>query len=327
MLKERVKMKQIVYDVDHLQDFDTEWLLHKKCSEWWYATSILKDEHNNLYSCQFTFLRMRLLPFFKPYILMSAVTDFQTKKHYYTQEFTLSSKNVEISKNKVSCAKAAMLKNDDGMIMKSIGEKFSYELNLAYGKGAYWHCDNGKLYMGIKDEKQTTFYYSYTNMPTTGTIILNDQSIKVTGTTWFDKQGGTFNFMNTKTHWEWFSMRFYDNEEIMLFNFPHQQYGDGTYIKKDLTRNRLNHYSMKPIKFIEKDGYKFSCGWQLQIPAIKDEYYKIIPIIDGQMNLAYFEQLCYIYDKDHNEVGMCFVELLPGVYNQKIDGKLLLKKM
>lgn len=63
------------------------------------------------------------------------------------------------------------------------------------------------------------------------------------------------------------------------------------------------------------------------MPGVKDENYKIIPIIDGQMNLAYFEQLCYIYDGNNKEVGMCFVELLPGIYNEKIDGKLLLKRI
>ena len=320
-------MKQINYNVNKLENFDTEWLLHKKCSEWWYSTSILRDNQNNLYSCQYTFLRMRLLPFLKPYILMSAITDFQTKKHYYTQEFTLSKKNIEIDKDKVLCNNANVFKDKNKMIIESIGNKFSYKLNLEYGKGPYWHCNNGKLYMGIENEKQTTFYYSYTNMPTTGTINLNGKEIEVKGSTWFDKQGGTFNFMNIHTHWEWFSLRFYDNEEIMLFNFPQQNYCDGTYIKSNLTSNRLNNYSMEPIKFTEKDGYKFSCGWKLKIPKIKDENYKIIPIIDGQMNLAYFEQLCHIYNKDNEEVGMCFVELLPGVYNKKLDGKLLLKKI
>ena len=164
-------------------------------------------------------------------------------------------------------------------------------------------------------------------MPTTGIINLNGKEIEVHGSTWFDKQGGNFNFMNTHTHWEWFSMRFYDNEEIMLFNFPQQNYCDGTYIKNNLTSSRLNNYTMKPIKFTEKNGYKFSCGWELKMPKIKDENYKIIPIIDGQMNIAYFEQLCYIYDKDNKEVGMCFVELLPGVYNKKLDAKLLLKNI
>ncbi len=320
-------MKEIKYDIDQLKDFDTEWLLHKKCSEWWYSTSILKDTNNNLYSCQYTFLRMRLFPFLKPYILMSAITDFKNKQHYYVQNFTLSTRNIEIDRSKVVSKKASVIKLKDHMMLHSEGDNFAFDLMLDYGKGPYWHCDHGKLYMGIENEKQTTLYYSYTNMPTTGTIILNGEEIKVTGTTWFDKQGGTFNFMDIRTHWEWFSMRFYDHEEIMLFNFPRQNYSDGTYIKSNQTSSRLNHYNMKPIRFIEKDGYKFSCGWELHIPEIKDEYYRIIPIMEGQMNLAYFEQLCYIYDQHNNEVGMCFVELLPGVYNEKIDGKLLLKKI
>lgn len=113
----------------------------------------------------------------------------------------------------------------------------------------------------------------------------------------------------------------------MLFHFPQQNYGDGTYIEKDGASSRLNHYRMKPLKFVKKDGYKFSCGWELELPGIKEGYYKIIPVMEGQMNLAYFEQLCYIYDKNGTEKGMCFVELLPGVYNQKIDGKLLMKNL
>ena len=93
---------------------------------------------------------------------------------------------------------------------------------------------------------------------------------------------------------------------------------------------------MKQIKYNVNELSDFDREWLLHkkcsewwyaTSILKDENYKIIPIIDGQMNLAYFEQLCYIYNKDNKEVGMCFVELLPGVYNQKIDGKLLLKKI
>lgn len=42
--------------------------------------------------------------------------------------------------------------------------------------------------------------------------------------------------------------------------------------------------------------------------------------------MAYFEQLFYIYNKDNKEVGMCFVELLPGVYNKKIRWKIVTKE-
>ena len=44
-------------------------------------------------------------------------------------------------------------------------------------------------------------------------------------------------------------------------------------------------------------------------------------------NLAYFEQLAGIYDPAEQQVGLCFVELLPGVYNEKVSPALLFKKV
>ncbi|MFL7894203.1 MAG: hypothetical protein ACK2UE_14360 [Anaerolineales bacterium] len=40
--------------------------------------------------------------------------------------------------------------------------------------------------------------------------------------------------------------------------------------------------------------------------------------MDGQLNLTYYELLADVVDKDGNIVGYCVVELLPGVYNEKI---------
>jgi hypothetical protein len=52
------------------------------------------------------------------------------------------------------------------------------------------------------------------------------------------------------------------------------------------------------------------------MPGIKDEQYTIVPKIDGQINLVYFELLADILNKDGKTVGHCFVENLPGVYNE-----------
>ena len=84
---------------------------------------------------------------------------------------------------------SGVVKKEKGMLLKSRGDDFSYRLKMGYGKGAFWHCDGGKLYMGREEEKQTTLYYSFPNMPTRGILELNGKEIKVKGTTWFDKQG------------------------------------------------------------------------------------------------------------------------------------------
>ncbi len=74
------------------------------------------------------------------------------------------------------------------------------------------------------------------------------------------------------------------------------------------------------------NGARFSTGWTLDAPGLKAEHYTIRPLMKGQLNLAYFEQLAGIYDPVDQQVGLCFVELLPGVYN-KVSPTLLFKKV
>ena len=116
----------------------------------------------------------------------------------------------------------------------------------------------------IPDKKATTLYYSYTNMPTEGTLTLDGKQIHLTGKTWFDKQGGTFSVLDTRTHWEWFSLRFFDREEMMLFTFPQDPYYDGTYIKADGTSQRLTDYKILSEKTVEAMGMTWSAGWTLK---------------------------------------------------------------
>ncbi len=172
-------------------------------------------------------------------------------------------------------------------------ETFDLTLTLEKGKGAFWHADNGVLAMGGEaDPRRRTVYYSYTNMPTRGEVILHDpegenKTMQVTGKSWFDRQWGTYAITKINTHWEWFSMRFFDNEEVMLFSFPQCSYFDGTYIGAGGERQRLRNYTITPKGFTEAAGIKFSKGWDLNLPGVKEEQYEIRPLIDGQLNLFY----------------------------------------
>ena len=111
----------------------------------------------------------------------------------------------------------------------------------------------------------------------------------------------------------------FDGEEVMLFSFPQDDYRDGTYIEKSGIYRRLNDYNITPLGFTEAGGKKYSCGLKVDIKNTKDEEYTIIPKIDGQLNLFYFELLADVKDKNDKTVGYCVVELLPGVYNEKMN--------
>lgn len=321
------KMEAIPYIEGNHGTFEEEWGIHKDCSEWWYSTGYFKDAQDCLYSFQFTLLRVNAQNT-NPIIIMLALTDFTTKKHYYFQDFKPTDEGVTITESILGYGDTAIFeKQEKGMRFTARTKEFMLDLMLDYGKGAFWHCDNGFLKMGIDKPKQTTYYYSYTNMPTIGTMTLDGEKKEVKGKAWFDKQGGTYDMHDPKCMWEWFSLRFFDEEEMMLFSFPQDNYFDGTYIRNNSTSSRLNHYIITSTSLICPDGKtKYSSEWKLNVPGLKEENYTIKPLIEGgQMNSGYYELLAGIYNEENEQVGLCFVELLPGARNTEFDSSLYVK--
>ena len=307
--------------------FDEEWGLHKGVSEWWYATGTLGDEAGRMFSYQFTMLRIKAA-FLRPYILMLALTDFETGRHRYYQNITLKTDGITVTGSQLRFKNEISLEKGKQSMRLSIRQKeFTLELELEYGKGAVWHCDDGFLQMGIPGKRQTTMYYSYPNMPTRGTLTLGGATRRVTGKTWFDKQGGPYSLLNPRTHWEWFSLRFFDNEEMMLFSFPQDDVRDGTYIRADGASERLDNYAIKALEFVRPEGgeTEYAFAWAVETPGRKEERYTIRPLLDGQMNLGYYELLAGVYNPSGALVGHCFVELLPGARNKKFAVQLFRK--
>lgn len=317
------RIKRKPYPGRNHGSFADEWISHKKASEWWYATGYFSDQQDTIYSYQFTIIHPRVMKL-RPFILHLGLTDLSFGKHYFTQTVNFLGKSVVIDEKSAQFDTVArVIKGQHAMALTCQDKEFSLDLQLEYGKGATWHCDDGFLLMGSADTKESTLYYSYTNMPTTGTLTLRDKTIRVTGKSWFDKQGGPYSLLKRRTHWEWFSLRFYDNEEVMLFTFPQNEYQDGTYIQKDGTSQRLTDYVVKPLEFVVKQGLKFSYGWTLGMPDVKEGEYTIKPMFKGQMNVGYFEQVSKIYNNKDEDVGICIAELLPGVYNEEFKSSLL----
>ena len=313
---------KVNYDPDHLNSFDHEWLLHKKCKEWWYATGILFDDENNMYSYQYTLLHISM-GIVTAKIAMMALTDYKNQRHYYLQTPASRKAPIVVTEQEASIGEIASAKKTKNEIRILLNHKdFSLNLMAAYGKGAFGHCDHGKLQMGIPGAKETTLYYSYTNMPTEGVLTLGGKQIHLKGKTWFDKQGGSYSIANTQTHWEWFSLRFFDDEEVMLFTFPQNTppYYDGAFIAKDGNSHHLNDYTLKQTATTTFGGMKWSAGWELRMKE-KEQFYTIEPVQEGHINFAYFEELCYVKNCSGEVVGYAFAELLPGVLNQKLAGK------
>ncbi|MCE7748341.1 MAG: carotenoid 1,2-hydratase [Candidatus Heimdallarchaeota archaeon] len=181
----------------------------KKVSGWWYITGYLTDQENieNFYSYQFTIFNLRIFRI-NFYILHMAFTDFQKRKHLFKQRLSiLKRKNVYGNQDSVVFSPFASLKREKDKLNLSIkNDDFELQLDLNKGKGAFWHADDGVLAMGLpNDPQQRTVYYSYPNMPTTGKMILLNNSkektiMNVTGKSWFDRQWGPFRLFDPASH-------------------------------------------------------------------------------------------------------------------------------
>jgi len=318
-----MKSVTIPYRQENHGDFDAEWPIQRNVTGWWYITGYFSDpaEPAHLYSYQFTLARPRIAGIY-PWLLQLALTDVQSGKHYFKQTLTFAHPDVYVTKDTVHFKSLAHLKREAGRMLLTINtDTFDLELTLDKGKGAFWHADDGVLMMGgANPPSRRTVYYSYTNMPTTGKVSLHNpqgdpKNMQVTGKSWFDRQWGPYALIKVDTHWEWFSLRFFDDEEVMLFYFPQCPYADGTYITRDRKKVLERDYTCTPKRFVEVNGVKFSMGWDLVMPGVKEEKYEIRPLTDGQLNLFYFELLAGIYNPAGKQVGLCMVELLPGARN------------
>ncbi len=277
---------------------------------------------NRIFSYQYTFLRAKIYGLMLK-VLQIALTDISNERHYFIQRTFFFKRRIFKDDKTIDLSPYSVLKREnEGLSLYVDTEQFSLELKLDRGKGGVWHGENGVLIMGVeKDPKQRTVYYSYTNMPTEGKLMLKSSVDKktydVSGKSWFDRQWGPFSITDPATHWEWFSLRFFDDEEVMLFSFPQHPYQDGTYVDREGNSRRIRNFKIEEKELKEVNGYVFSYGWNVYLPGVKEEFYEIIPMFEGQINIGYLELMAKVINPDGEHVGYAFVELLPGVRSKK----------
>jgi len=312
-------------EVDH-GNFEEEWPPHEGVTGWWYATGYLQDNDNpdHIYSYQYTQFNFPYLPetpnIRNPiYQLNLTFTDLQTGQYLSEEVRSPAAEKVYANEDSVIFGDTRLVRGKNSMTLVCEGDRIQYSFELKMAKRPVWHADNGVLVMGLpNDPQERTVYYSYTNLPTTGEVSYMNKAgdkltLQVEGKSWFDRQWGPAKHV----FWEWLSLRFFDDEEVMLFAFPNANYQDATYINAEGNTRIFSNYTYKPMKTVKVKRLAYSMGWDLNIPGIKEEHYRIIPFLENQYNpivngkLGYFEAMCKIINDDGTLVGYAFAEILP----------------
>lgn len=256
------------------------------------------------------------------HMLQSVLIDCETNEKYTVMEATTMHVDdfYDYDKNELQYKSDKSALNfafkGDKVTLGLNAERYGVELNCTSIQEPMWAQDKLDVKGLIQEGAPSDFslYYSLTNLPFYGTLILKDENgkeekIEVTGRGWIDRQWGDF---MTKA-WEWSSMRFADGDRINLYNFQ-GGYQVGTYQHADGSCEYFDSFTVIQNGYSKTDsGTWFSYGWSFKLP-VKDGTYTVIPYTDKSTIEAignnFYEGLGRLVDENGKDVGLCVNETM-----------------
>ncbi len=221
---------------------------HDAPIEWWYYTGHLQTETGEEVGLELTFFKAFTPPQLRAFGVypISGTVDRGHVAHFAisekdTETFTMGERTDfwaytgEASKDalNVRVANWSVERAEDGVShhIRASEDGYKIDLILTPEKPAALHGDPpGIQSMGPGG---TSYYVSYTRMKVSGTLSRNCgflgfgcETAQVTGQAWSDHQWGDFD-VSSYAGWDWFSVQFEDNTELMLYFI---RAADGTYL-------------------------------------------------------------------------------------------------
>ncbi|MCP5467749.1 MAG: carotenoid 1,2-hydratase [Deltaproteobacteria bacterium] len=273
-------------------------------TEWWYFTGHFQDEQGRQFGFQWTVFRRALRPLTQQlkekeglnqksawrtnqlYLGHLALSDLSEKKFYYFESIqrgvlALAGASENELKVWLPQMKAETL-NSHILSLRGEGKKANSQLliklELELPEHPLLHGDQGFSAKGAeKDEKgqvNGSYYYSYTHLPTKGSLQLDGKRVDVTGQAWMDHEFSSSTLSKTQIGWDWLSLPLKNGAALMLFRVRDERgsqydYYSGTYLD---TLGNSHALKREDIKWIAKkvwqspqSGAKYPVEWSLKI--------------------------------------------------------------
>ena len=153
---------------------------------------------------------------------------------------------------------------------------FGVDLTLTLNKPPVIHGQEGISRKGA-DPGQASHYYSLTRLATRGTVRVRDEPFEVTGTSWMDHEFGSGGLGQDQVGWDWFSVQFDSNVELMLYllrkrDGSHDPASSGTLIFPDGTKRHLKREDFV-VRTREQwtsplSRAQYPAQWTLEVPSV-----------------------------------------------------------
>jgi predicted secreted hydrolase len=258
-------------------------------TEWWYFTGNLTGEDGRDYGYQLTFFRQGVQRG------AGAETRFAVKDiklaHFAVSEISRGRFRYGQKVSRGAFGEAGFAEGDrvawiddwelrvregGGFLVQAREGGVELELELIPRKAPVFHGENG-VSQKAEGAGRASHYYSFTRLEAEGHLTLDGRRIAVRGWSWFDQEWATNQLTEEQTGWDWFSLQFEDNTELMLFQIRlkdggRDPFSHGTWIDAEgrATPVGVADFELSPGRVWRSGatGGDYPVEWTLRIPKL-----------------------------------------------------------
>jgi predicted secreted hydrolase len=245
---------------------------HPRASiEWWYFTAVAQDKAGTPYSVFFTLFSSR-----GAFVPVAQVRNLRTGALVgHSEEVAPGSVGVSAVDVKAGRARLHYQPGSNTWSFAAAGPGFAVSLAQRPDKPYALHGNGTGLIR--QSLGGSSHYYSSTRMDASGTLRVGAKSLRITGRSWLDHQWGNYRDDPRAFNWDWFSCRFDDRSELMLYQFrdratgqPLARFRNGTYVAENGRTTAVTTFEAgHGPRALHAAGRDWPLDWQLQVPKLK----------------------------------------------------------
>jgi predicted secreted hydrolase len=271
---------------------------HNKVAEWWYFTGDLQTDTAARLGYELTVFKA-VLPQGTFFVWHLAATDLATSRHTFVEAASDESVG-SVPPGQLAFAYEGFgyaFSEDDGFHLTATTASLSADLRLKPTHPPLPHGEDGNIAMG---DGRDSAYYSFTNLATEGTLVVDGVTHAVSGRSWMDHQWG--NFTEKGLWWDWFSLRLDDGGALMLFQFRDETgaatRSSWTFRGTDGAIRYGEALTIQAARTFEDPDAVYPIDWTVEVPDL-DATLRVRPLLDAQSlygvsTPSYWEGLCTV---------------------------------
>jgi predicted secreted hydrolase len=307
-------------------------------TEWWYYTGNLKSSDGHRFGFELTFFRQAVSR--DPaktgawdvkdlFFAHLALSDLDGGKFYHAARTNRSGPGiagVDEPTGRIWNGNWQIVWERGEQELQATDERFQLQLMLHSEKQPVIHGSDG-VSQKAEGAGRASHYISLTRVRTSGLIELSGKKFEVAGTSWMDHEFFTHQLAPDQTGWDWLSLQFDDNTELMLFHIRQRDgsidpYSAGTFVDAEgrTTHFRAIDFALTPLGKTWKSPVTaavYPIEWRLAIPRLRLELEVKTPLesqeLTGKTRLApnYWEGAIFLTGKRNAQTasGVGYLEM------------------